>query len=130
MVRAGRNLAAAIADDVQLVDHFHANQRLDGNAGQANYVASKAGLVGLTKTAAKELAGRGITVNAIAPGFIETDMTAALSDKVREAMLSTVPLGRAGTPEDVAAAVMFLASPKADFITGEILDVNGGFIMD
>lgn len=97
-----------------------------GNAGQANYVASKAGLIGLTKTAAKELAGRGITVNAIAPGFIETDMTAALSDKVREAMLSTVPLGRAGTPEDVAAAVAFLVSDSAAYITGQVIHVSGG----
>jgi 3-oxoacyl-[acyl-carrier protein] reductase len=97
-----------------------------GNAGQANYVASKAGLIGLTKTAAKELAGRGITVNAIAPGFIETDMTAALPDKVKEAMLGTIPLGRAGTPEDVAAAVAFLVSDRAAYITGQVIHVSGG----
>lgn len=97
-----------------------------GNAGQANYVASKAGLIGLTKTAAKELAGRGITVNAIAPGFIETDMTASLPGKVRDAMLGTIPLGRAGTPEDVAAAVAFLVSGSAAYITGQVIHVSGG----
>jgi 3-oxoacyl-[acyl-carrier protein] reductase len=97
-----------------------------GNAGQANYSASKAGLIGLTKTAAKELASRGITVNAIAPGFIETDMTAALSEKARNAMLSQVPLGRAGYPEDIAAAVAFLASESASYITGQVIHVSGG----
>ena len=97
-----------------------------GNAGQANYSASKAGLIGLTKTAAKELASRGITVNAIAPGFIETDMTASLSDKARNAMLSQVPLGRAGYPEDIAAAVAFLASEGASYITGQVIHVSGG----
>ena len=97
-----------------------------GNAGQANYVASKAGLIGLTKTAAKELAPRGITVNAIAPGFIETDMTASLPESVREAMLSQVPLGRPGKPEDVAAAVAFLVSEAAAYITGQVLHVSGG----
>lgn len=97
-----------------------------GNAGQANYVASKAGVIGLTKTAAKELAPRNITVNAIAPGFIETDMTAVLSDKVRDAMLNQIPLKRAGTPEDVAGAVIFLASEQADYITGQVLHVSGG----
>jgi 3-oxoacyl-[acyl-carrier protein] reductase len=100
-----------------------------GNAGQANYVASKAGLIGLTKTAAKELAPRGITVNAIAPGFIETDMTASLPDSVREAMLSQVPLGRAGMPDDVAAAVSFLVSDSAAYITGQVLHVSGGMFM-
>jgi 3-oxoacyl-[acyl-carrier protein] reductase len=100
-----------------------------GNAGQANYVASKAGLIGLTKTAAKELAPRGITVNAIAPGFIETDMTASLPDSVREAMLSQVPLGRAGMPDDVAAAVSFLVSDAAAYITGQVLHVSGGMFM-
>ena len=97
-----------------------------GNAGQANYAASKAGLIGLTKTAAKELAPRGITVNAIAPGFIETDMTASLSEKARNAMLSQVPLGRAGQPEDIAAAVSFLASESASYITGQVIHVSGG----
>lgn len=100
-----------------------------GNAGQANYVASKAGLIGLTKTAAKELAGRGVTVNAIAPGFIETDMTASLPDKVKEAMLSQIPLGRPGKPEDVAAAVSFLASDAAAYITGQVLHVSGGMFI-
>ena len=100
-----------------------------GNAGQANYVASKAGLIGLTKTAAKELAPRGITVNAIAPGFIETDMTASLPDNVREAMLSQVPLGRPGMPDDVAAAVSFLVSDAAAYITGQVLHVSGGMFM-
>jgi 3-oxoacyl-[acyl-carrier protein] reductase len=97
-----------------------------GNAGQVNYVASKAGLIGLTKTAAKELAPRGITVNAIAPGFIETDMTASLPENVRKAMLSQVPLGRPGKPEDVAAAVAFLVSEAAAYITGQVLHVSGG----
>lgn len=97
-----------------------------GNAGQANYSASKAGLIGLTKTAAKELAPRGITVNAIAPGFIETDMTALLSEKARNAMLDQVPLGRPGQPEDVAAVVAFLASESASYITGQVIHVSGG----
>jgi 3-oxoacyl-[acyl-carrier protein] reductase len=97
-----------------------------GNAGQANYSASKAGLIGLTKTAAKELAPRGVTVNAIAPGFIETDMTALLSEKARNAMLDQVPLGRAGQPEDVAAVVAFLASERASYITGQVIHVSGG----
>lgn len=100
-----------------------------GNAGQANYVASKAGLIGLTKTAAKELAPRGITVNAVAPGFIETDMTASLPEAVREAMLGQVPLGRAGRPEDVAAAVSFLVSEQAAYITGQVIHVSGGMYM-
>jgi 3-oxoacyl-[acyl-carrier protein] reductase len=97
-----------------------------GNVGQANYAASKAGLIGLTKTVAKELAPRGITVNAIAPGFIETDMTASLSEKARNAMLSQVPLRRAGQPEDIAAAVAFLASESASYITGQVIHVSGG----
>lgn len=100
-----------------------------GNAGQANYSASKAGLIGFTKTTAKELAPRGITVNAVAPGFIETDMTAALSDKARNAMLGQVPLGRAGQPEDVAAVIAFLASESASYITGQVIHVSGGMYM-
>lgn len=97
-----------------------------GNPGQANYSASKAGLIGLTKTTARELAPRGITVNAVAPGFIETDMTASLSEKARNAMLNQVPLGRAGQPEDIAAAVAFLASEYASYITGQVIHVSGG----
>ena len=100
-----------------------------GNAGQANYVASKAGLIGLTKTAAKELAPRGITVNAVAPGFIDTPMTAGLPEKVKEAMLAQVPTGRFGQPEDVAETVAFLASEKASYITGQVVHVNGGMYM-
>ena len=97
-----------------------------GNAGQANYVASKAGLIGLTKTVAKELAPRGITVNAIAPGFIETDMTALMPEKAKNAMISQIPLGRTGKPEDVAAVVAFLASESASYITGQVIHVSGG----
>jgi 3-oxoacyl-[acyl-carrier protein] reductase len=100
-----------------------------GNPGQANYVASKAGLIGLTKALAREMASRNITVNAIAPGFIETDMTAVLSQEVRDHMLALVPLKRMGKPEDVAAAVCFLASETASYITGHVLDVNGGLYM-
>jgi 3-oxoacyl-[acyl-carrier protein] reductase len=100
-----------------------------GNPGQANYVASKAGMIGLTKTVAKELGARGITVNAVAPGFIETDMTAVLSDKVKEAMLGMVPLRRAGTPQDVADAITFLASDQAAYITGQVIHVTGGMYM-
>jgi len=102
---------------------------VSGNPGQANYSASKAGLIGLTKTAAKELASRNVTVNAVAPGFIETDMTAALSEKARTAMLDQVPMRRGGQPEDVAAAVKFLASDDAAYITGQVIHVNGGMYM-
>ncbi len=97
-----------------------------GNPGQANYVASKAGLIGFTKAVALELASRGITVNAVAPGFIETDMTASLGEKARDAMVGQIPLGRAGTPDEVAAVVEFLASAKAAYLTGQVLHVSGG----
>ncbi len=100
-----------------------------GNPGQANYVAAKAGIIGLTKALAQELASRGITVNAVAPGFVETEMTADLSDKAKDAMMTRVPLGRAGTPQDVAAAVRFLASEGAAYITGQVIHVNGGMYM-
>ncbi len=97
-----------------------------GNAGQANYAAAKAGIIGLTKTAAKEYAARGVTVNAVAPGYIETDMTANLPEKVRDLMLAQIPLGRAGQPDDVAAAATFLASQAAAYITGQVIHVSGG----
>ena len=102
---------------------------LMGNAGQANYVAAKAGLVGLTKAVAKELASRHITVNAVAPGFIETSMTSALNEKVREALKERIPLGRLGAPEDVAHAVAFLCSEEAGYVTGQVLTVDGGMRM-
>ncbi len=102
---------------------------LMGNFGQANYSASKAGLIGLTKTAAKELGSRGINVNAVAPGYIETDMTKDLSDQAKESFLSVIPLKRPGTPEDVAKAVAFLASADSDYITGQVLVVDGGLLM-
>ena len=100
-----------------------------GNAGQTNYAASKAGVIGMTKTAAKELAARGITVNAIAPGFIETDMTGKLSEKIREQMSAQIPLGHFGKPEHVAKAAAFLASDDAAYITGQVLNVDGGMVM-
>jgi 3-oxoacyl-[acyl-carrier protein] reductase len=100
-----------------------------GNPGQANYVASKAGLIGLTKSLAQELGSRNITVNAIAPGFIESDMTASLSQELKESMLSRIPVKRFGQPDDVAAAVRFLASEEAGYITGHVLRVNGGMYM-
>lgn len=97
-----------------------------GNPGQANYSASKAGVIGLTKSVAKELASRGITCNAVAPGYIETDMTAAMSDAAKEAILSTVPMGRGGKPEEIAATIAFLASDDASYITGQVIEVTGG----
>jgi 3-oxoacyl-[acyl-carrier protein] reductase len=100
-----------------------------GNAGQANYVASKAGIIGLTKSLAQEIASRNITVNAVAPGFIETDMTAKLSQDVRDRMMAAVPLKRFGQPEDVANAVNFLASDDASYITGNVVNINGGMYM-
>lgn len=100
-----------------------------GNAGQANYTAAKAGLIGLTKSAARELAGRGVTVNAVTPGFIQTDMTASLPEAVVAKMLENIPLGRLGGPEDIASAVSFLAGPGAGYVTGQVLAVNGGMYM-
>ena len=102
---------------------------LIGNAGQSNYAASKAALIGFTKSVAKELAPRGITANAIAPGFIETDMTAALDDKVRESIIGNVPLGRFGSPNDIAHAAVFLAMEPSSYITGQVLTVDGGMVM-
>ena len=100
-----------------------------GNAGQANYSASKAGLIGLTKSAAKELSGRGITVNAIAPGYIATEMTEKLPQAAKDAFLNNIPLKRAGTPEDIARVVAFLASDDASYITGQVIGVDGGLLM-
>jgi len=100
-----------------------------GNAGQANYVASKAGLIGLTKALAQEMGSRGVTVNAVAPGFIDTDMTAVLSEETKQKLLATIPLKRFGIAQDVAAAVRFLCSDEAGYITGHVLDVNGGMYM-
>lgn len=100
-----------------------------GNAGQANYAASKAGVIGLTKTLARELSSRNITVNAIAPGFIQTAMTDKLPDEIKKQMAAQIPLGKLGLPEDVAAAAVFLASPDADYITGQVINVNGGMYM-
>lgn len=102
---------------------------VSGNAGQANYVAAKAGVIGLTKTTAKELASRNINVNAIAPGFISTDMTDELSEEVKNQMLTQIPLAKLGSPEDVAKAVVFLASEDSNYITGQTLHVNGGMVM-
>jgi 3-oxoacyl-[acyl-carrier protein] reductase len=100
-----------------------------GNAGQVNYAAAKAGIIGLTKATAKELASRGITVNAVAPGFIKSDMTDILSDKVKDGILNTIPLKRLGTTEDVANITAFLASPEADYVTGQVINVDGGMVM-
>ena len=102
---------------------------LVGNAGQTNYAAAKAGVIGFSKSAAKELASRGITVNVVAPGFIGTDMTAGLSDAVKEKALADIPLGKMGEPKDVANAVLFLASDQASYITGQVVNVDGGMVM-
>ena len=102
---------------------------LIGNAGQCNYAASKAGLIGFTQSVAKELASRGITVNAIAPGFIETDMTSELKPEMREAILKQIPLGSFGSAEDIAGAALYLASPAARYVTGQVLTVDGGMVM-
>ena len=102
---------------------------LMGNAGQANYAASKAGLIGLTKTLARELSGRNITVNAVAPGFVKTDMTDVLPEAIKTGVLSQIPMGRFGEPDDIANAVAFLASPEAKYITGQTLTVDGGMVM-
>ena len=102
---------------------------ISGNPGQANYCASKAGIIGMTKSVARELASRGITVNAVAPGFISTDMTEVLADSVKEATMNQIPMRRFGKPEDVAAAVVFLASDSAAYITGQVLSVDGGLAM-
>lgn len=100
-----------------------------GNAGQANYAAAKAGVIGFTKAMAKELASRGITVNAVAPGFINTDMTRVLSEQVQRDLARQIPLGRLGEPEDVANVVLFLVSPWADYVTGQVINVDGGMVM-
>ena len=102
---------------------------MTGNVGQANYAASKAGVIGFSKTIAKEMATRNVTVNVIAPGFIETAMTAALTEGVRAEFLRNIPLHRMGTPQEVANAALFLASPLADYITGQVLKVDGGMVM-
>ena len=100
-----------------------------GNAGQANYSASKAGVIGLTKTAAKEFASRNINVNAVAPGYIQTDMTGKLTDQARDAFMTVIPLKRAGTAEDVAGVVGFLAGPASDYVTGQVINIDGGMVM-
>ncbi len=100
-----------------------------GNSGQSNYAAAKAGLIGFTKSMAKELAKRGINVNAVAPGFIETDMTSKLPEKVKEEFLNNIPLKRTGKPEDIAKAVLFLASEYSDYITGQVINIDGGMVM-
>ena len=119
MIRQRRGAIVNIASVVGVI----------GNAGQCNYSASKAGLIGLTKSSARELAGRGVTVNAVAPGYIQTAMTDKLADEQREAVLRTIPLQSLGTPEDIASAIVFLASDEARYITGHVLHVDGGMAM-
>jgi 3-oxoacyl-[acyl-carrier protein] reductase len=119
MLRARRGRIVNISSVVGLI----------GNPGQSNYAAAKAGIIGFSKSLAREVAARGITVNTIAPGFIDTDMTQAMSDEQRASLLQHIPLGRLGRPADVAEAVLFLASPAAAYITGETLNVNGGMHM-
>jgi 3-oxoacyl-[acyl-carrier protein] reductase len=102
---------------------------LMGNAGQSNYAASKAGLIGFTKSVAREFASRGITVNAIAPGFIETDMTAVLKEDIKAALLQNIPLNSFGSADDIAGAALYLASPAARYVTGQVLTVDGGMVM-
>jgi 3-oxoacyl-[acyl-carrier protein] reductase len=102
---------------------------LIGNAGQCNYAASKAGLIGFTKSVAKEFGSRGVTCNAIAPGFIETDMTAALDEKLKEGLLKQIPLGTLGQPDDIAEAALYLAGPGGRYVTGQVLTVDGGMVM-
>ncbi|MGE5629716.1 MAG: 3-oxoacyl-[acyl-carrier-protein] reductase [Caulobacteraceae bacterium] len=102
---------------------------ITGNAGQSNYAAAKAGLIGFTKSVAKELAKRGITVNAVAPGFIDTDMTSKLPEKVKEEFMNNIPLNRPGKPQDVAKTVLFLASEYSDYITGQVINIDGGMVM-
>lgn len=134
------NLKGAF-NTMQVVSRIMARQRsgkiinissvvgLKGNAGQANYAASKAGLIGLSKSVAKELAGRNVTVNCIAPGFVETEMTAILTEQQREAFLKDIPLNRSCKPEEIAGVAVFLASSKADYITGQVICVDGGMVM-
>jgi 3-oxoacyl-[acyl-carrier protein] reductase len=100
-----------------------------GNAGQSNYAASKAGLIGFTKSIAKELAKRNVNVNAVAPGYIETDMTASLPEKVREEFMINIPMARGGEPQDVANVVLFLSSEYSDYITGQVINIDGGMVM-
>lgn len=102
---------------------------ITGNFGQTNYAAAKAGVIGFTKSLAREMAARGITVNAVAPGFIATDMTAAMPEKAKDKVLTSIPLGKMGQPEDIASAVLFLASDKASYITGQVINVDGGMVM-
>ena len=129
MIVAGVAFLALFIAWIPLYTWFGSVVGSSGNPGQANYAASKAALIGFTKSLAQEVGSRNITVNCIAPGFIDTDMTRALSDAQREALLARIPLGRLGSPEDIGHAVAFLASPRAAYITGATLHVNGGMLM-